>query len=94
LGATGAQIRRLLLAEAGLVATLALAIGWGMGLVLAVILARVINVQSFGWSIQFHYPAFYLAAATVAVWIATLLAGWLPARAAQSQAAPASLEAN
>jgi len=74
------------------VATLALAIGWGMGLVLAVILARVINVQSFGWSIQFHFPWTFLAAASAAVWVATLLAGWLPARAAQSQAAPASLE--
>src|SRR6185437_12111731 len=52
LGATRSQIRRLLLAEAGVVASLALAVGWGMGLVLAVILARVINVQSFGWSIQ------------------------------------------
>ena len=92
LGATRLQIRRLLLAEAGVVATLALAIGWGMGLVLAVILARVINVQSFGWSIQFHFPWTFLAAASAAVWVATLLAGWLPARAAQSQAAPASLE--
>ncbi|HWG38219.1 MAG TPA: ABC transporter permease [Terriglobales bacterium] len=93
LGATRSQIRRLLLAEAGVVASLALAVGWGMGLVLAVILARVINVQSFGWSIQFHFPWMFLAAASAAVWAATLAAGWLPARAARSQAAPASLEA-
>ncbi|MGH9486023.1 MAG: ABC transporter permease [Terriglobales bacterium] len=92
LGATQAQIRRLLLAEAALVATMALALGWGMGVVLSLILARVINVQSFGWSIQFHPPYGFLVAASVVVWVAAVGAGWFPARAAERQAAPAALE--
>ncbi|MGH9476691.1 MAG: FtsX-like permease family protein [Terriglobales bacterium] len=93
LGATRAQIRRLLLAEAAIVATFALALGWGMGIVLSLILARVINVQSFGWSIQFHPPYGFLALASLVVWLATVAAGWLPARAAQRHAVPSALEA-
>lgn len=93
LGATRVQIRRLLLAEAALVACFALALGWGVGLVLSLILARVINVQSFGWSIQFHPPYGFLAIASAVVWLATVAAGWFPARAAQRQAVPSALEA-
>ncbi|MGH9466221.1 MAG: FtsX-like permease family protein [Terriglobales bacterium] len=94
LGATRAQIRRLLLAEAALVATIALALGWGIGVVLSLILARVINVQSFGWSIQFHPPYLFLALASAIVWLATVAAGWLPAGAAQRHAVPSALEAH
>jgi len=85
LGADRPRLRAILLAESGLIATLALGLGWAMGLTLAEILVRVILVQSFGWTIQFHYPYGYLAAASAAVWLATLAAGWLPARAAQRQ---------
>jgi putative ABC transport system permease protein len=93
LGATRRQVRNILLAEAGLLGSLALAMGWAIGLVLAVILVRVINVQSFGWTIQFHLPWAFLAPASAAVWLATLGAGWLPARAAQRQVTPQALAA-
>lgn len=85
LGAGRAQLRRILVAEAGLVATLALAVGSAMALALAMILVRVINVQSFGWTIQFYYPWAFLVPAAALVWLATLAAGWLPARAAERQ---------
>ncbi|HXR97820.1 MAG TPA: ABC transporter permease [Terriglobales bacterium] len=91
LGASRGQVRDILLAEAGLLGSLALALGWAMGLVLAVILVRVINVQSFGWTIQFHLPWAFLLPASAAVWLATLAAGWLPARAAQRQVTPQAL---
>jgi putative ABC transport system permease protein len=93
LGATAAQIRRLLLAEAAVVALLALAIGWLMALALAYILVHVINVQSFGWTIQMHPPVLFLIAASAAVWLATVLAAALPARAARRHATPGALEA-
>ncbi|HEY8055643.1 MAG TPA: ABC transporter permease [Terriglobales bacterium] len=93
LGATRTQIRRLLLAEAGVVALLALAIGWGMAMALAYILVRVINVQSFGWTIQLHPPVAFLLLASAAVWVATVAAATLPARAARRHATPAALEA-
>ncbi len=93
LGATRHQLGGLLLAESGLAATLALALGAPLGAVLSLILVRVINVQSFGWTIQLHPPYAFLAAAAALVWLATLAAGWLPAQAAQRQASPSTLEA-
>lgn len=51
LGATPAQVRRLLLAEAALVGGLALGLGLALGGVLALVLMWVVNVESFGWSI-------------------------------------------
>jgi len=93
LGATRRQILGILLAESAFVATAALVLGAFMGGVLALILVRVINVQSFGWTIQFHPPYAFLIPAAAAVWVATLAAGWLPARSAQRQATPAALGA-
>ena len=46
------------------------------------ILIYVINKQSFGWTIQFHWPVALLAGALTLIYIATLLAAWLPARTA------------
>jgi putative ABC transport system permease protein len=40
----------------------------------------VINKQSFGWTIQFHWPVRVLLAALSIVYVATVLAGLLPAR--------------
>ncbi|MGH9473419.1 MAG: ABC transporter permease, partial [Terriglobales bacterium] len=92
LGAVRRQLRHLLLAEAALIATLALALGWGVGITLAWILVRVINVQSFGWTILWHWPWLYLVLASALVWLATLAAGWVPARTAERTIAPALLE--
>ena len=56
------------------------AIGLAAGLVLSLVLIYVINVQSFGWSIQFHLPGTFLAQLTVVLIVATALAGIYPAR--------------
>jgi len=42
----------------------------------------VINKQSFGWTIQFHWPVAALLAALSIVYAATLLAALYPARVA------------
>jgi putative ABC transport system permease protein len=42
----------------------------------------VINKQSFGWTIQFHWPVALLVAALTLIYAATLLAGIYPARMA------------
>jgi putative ABC transport system permease protein len=68
--------------EAGLIGAVSQAIGLGVGLALSLILIYVINVQSFGWTIQFHLPARFLAQASLAVVIATIIAGIYPARRA------------
>jgi putative ABC transport system permease protein len=46
------------------------------------VLIYVINVQSFGWTIQFHLPVAFLAQASIAVVVATAVAGIYPARRA------------
>lgn len=82
LGATGRQIRRLILVEAGLIGILASAIGLALGVVLSLVLVFVINKQSFGWTIQFHWPVAVLAWSMAIVYGATVLAGLYPARLA------------
>jgi putative ABC transport system permease protein len=65
--------------EAGLIGTVSQAIGLGMGFGLSLVLIYVVNVQSFGWTIQFHVPALFLVQATAAVIVATAVAGIYPA---------------
>ncbi len=83
IGATSGQVRRLILFEAGLIGVLANIAGIALGMVLSLILIFVINKQSFGWTIQFHWPVAVLLAALGIVFVATVLAGFYPARIAQ-----------
>jgi putative ABC transport system permease protein len=83
LGATSAQVRKLILVEAGLIGMLANIAGLALGVALSLVLIFVINKQSFGWTIQFHWPVTVLIAALSIVYAATVLAGLYPARIAQ-----------
>jgi putative ABC transport system permease protein len=82
LGGTSAQIRKLILVEAGLIGILANVLGLALGFVLSLVLVYVINKQSFGWTIQFHWPVAVLLASLTVVYAATVLAGLFPARLA------------
>ena len=82
LGASAGQIRRLILCEAGLLGLLANAVGLTLGYFLSLILIYVINVQSFGWTIQFHWPVGLLLGAISLIYLATILSGLYPARVA------------
>jgi putative ABC transport system permease protein len=82
LGAAQPQIRRIILFEAGILGLLANGIGIVMGTALSLILIFVINKQSFGWTIQFHWPALALLGALTGVYIATVIAGLYPAHTA------------
>jgi putative ABC transport system permease protein len=82
LGGTSAQIRKLILVEAGLIGILANVLGLVLGYVLSLVLVYVINKQSFGWTIQFHWPVAVLLASLSLVYVATVLAGLFPARLA------------
>src|SRR5208283_423972 len=46
------------------------------------LLIFVINKQSFGWTIQLHWPATVLFSALTLVFLATVLSGFYPARVA------------
>jgi putative ABC transport system permease protein len=83
LGATSVQVRKMILVEAGLIGILANIAGLALGIALSLVLIFVINKQSFGWTIQFHWPVAVLLAALSTVYAATVLAGLYPARIAQ-----------
>jgi putative ABC transport system permease protein len=80
IGALKGQVRRAVVIEAALIGGISQAIGLIVGLALAVLLVYVINVQSFGWTIQFRVPVAFLTQISVIVVIATALAGLYPAR--------------
>jgi putative ABC transport system permease protein len=82
LGAADSQIRRVILFEAGLLGVLANIAGVTLGLVLSLLLIHVINKQSFGWTIQFHWPVLVLLSGLSTVYIATILSALYPARIA------------
>src|SRR5205814_4219779 len=82
LGASDAQLRKLILTEAGLLGLLANLSGIVLGFFLSLILVFVINKQSFGWTIRLHWPVAVLLVGNAVVCIATLLAGYYPARVA------------
>jgi putative ABC transport system permease protein len=73
--------------EAGVIGLVSQALGTAAGIGLALILVFVVNVQSFGWTIQFHLPAAFLVQMTIVMTLATSLAGVYPARLA-ARAAP------
>ncbi len=82
LGAGVWQIRNLILFEAGLIGMLSNIAGLALGVVLSLLLIFVINKQSFGWTIRFHWPVAVLLGALSLVYTATVLAGFYPARVA------------
>src|SRR5207302_1539911 len=82
LGISAPKLRRMILFEAGLLGLLANIAGLVLGLLLSLLLIYVINKQSFGWTIQFHWPVAVLLGALSIVYVATVAAGLYPARIA------------
>jgi putative ABC transport system permease protein len=68
--------------EAGLLGLLANLAGFVLGYCLSLILVFVINKQSFGWTIRFHWPVAILLGALSVVYLTTVLSGLYPARVA------------
>ena len=82
LGASAGQIRKMILVEAGLLGLLANLTGFALGYFLSLILVFVINKQSFGWTIRFHWPVAVLLGALTVVYVATVVSGLYPGRVA------------
>jgi putative ABC transport system permease protein len=82
LGAASGQVRKLILVEAGLLGLFANLAGLALGFALSLVLIYVINKQSFGWTIRFHWPVEILLGALTVVYVATVLAGLYPAQVA------------
>jgi putative ABC transport system permease protein len=81
-GAERAQVRRMVVLEALMLGAVSQAIGVVVGLLLSLLLIYVINVQSFGWTIQFHVPTAFLVQMSALVLVATALSGLYPAHLA------------
>jgi putative ABC transport system permease protein len=82
LGGARSQIRRLVLFEAGILGMLANVAGMALGFLLSLLLIYVINKQSFGWTIQFHWPVAAILGALTVVYMATIVCAIYPARVA------------
>ena len=80
IGTDRRQLRKMVMLEAGLLGAVSQAVGLVIGLLLSQLLIYVINVQSFGWTIQFHLPVGFLVQSSLLLMLATVLAGLYPAR--------------
>ena len=79
-GASKGQVRRLVLVQAGLLGLLASVVGVALGAAVSHVLLKVIHKQSFGWSVQLHWPWELVAGAVAAIVVASVVAGLYPAR--------------
>ena len=80
LGAGRRQIRGMVMIESAMLGIVGQIFGVLAGFALALILIYVINVQSFGWTIQFHVPVAFLLQASALLLVVTTLAGAYPGR--------------
>jgi putative ABC transport system permease protein len=87
-GAARSQVRRMVVLEGAMLGAVSQAIGLGVGVLLSLVLIYVVNVQSFGWTIQFHVPWLFLAQMSLLVLSATALSGLYPAYRASRMHAP------
>jgi putative ABC transport system permease protein len=79
LGLTPAQLWRLVETESGIMGVIAGVLALPLGLIMALVLIRIINQRSFGWTMQYSIePAVLVQAVLLAVG-AALLAGIYPA---------------
>ncbi len=87
IGADKKQVRKMVVIEAALMGGVSQGIGLVVGVLLSLVLIYVINVQSFGWTIQFRLPVLFLVQSSVLILLATALSGIYPAaRAARMHA--------
>jgi putative ABC transport system permease protein len=80
LGATKAQISGVVVWEAALIGILGTGLGVAVGFGISLVLIKVVNVQSFGWTILFSWRFPEVLAAAVVALAAAVAAGWIPAR--------------
>jgi putative ABC transport system permease protein len=85
IGGSSEQIQQLVLWEAAYLGVVGIALGLVGGGLLSLLLIKVINKQSFGWTIQMIVPVGALIQAVALAAVATLVAGYFPARWAARQ---------
>ena len=79
-GASMGQIRGLILVQAGLLGLAACLLGLVLGAAWSQVNLLVIHKQSFGWSVQLHWPVAFLVGVLALVFAASVASGLYPAR--------------
>jgi putative ABC transport system permease protein len=79
LGSSRSQVAGVVTAEAGLLGLTGAGSGLVVGLSVGWVLVRVVNLQSFGWTLRFLPPWLEIGQTLLLVIPATLLAGLVPA---------------
>lgn len=82
LGLTRGQILRVVAAEGAAWTTLGAIAGVALGLAVAVVLVRVVNPQSFHWTMELSLPGLRLLGLAAAVVLAGTVTAWLAGQAA------------
>ena len=85
IGGSEEQVQQLVLWEAAYLGFVGIVLGLAGGVALSLLLIKVINRQSFGWTIQMIVPVGSLIQAVGLAVVATLVAGYFPARWASRQ---------
>ncbi len=85
IGASGQQIQGLIVWESCYLAGMGAVVGIGVGMALSVVLIKVINKQSFGWTIQFTLAWETVGMALLVALAAAFIGAWAPARWASRQ---------
>ncbi len=91
LGASRGQVQGLIVWESCYLAGMGATVGIAVGMALSVVLIKVINKQSFGWTIQYSLAWESVGMALVVAFAAALLGALAPARWANRQAIAADL---
>jgi putative ABC transport system permease protein len=82
IGAFKNQIRRMIWIEAGILGLIGSVMGLVSGVIVSYILIFVVNKQSFGWTIQVHFPYTFILLITTIFWAVSFASGFYPARLA------------
>lgn len=89
IGASRGQVRAMVVAEAAMLGIISQGAGILLGLLLALILVYVVNLQSFGWTIHLSIPWLSLLQMSALVVVTTMVAGLYPAqRSLRARQAP------
>ena len=83
-GVTRGQILRILALEGGALSALGVACGFGLGLLISLILVFVVNPQSFHWTMQLHMPWTLLVSVASALLAASIVTALVSGRYALS----------
>jgi putative ABC transport system permease protein len=83
-GVTRGQILRILALEGGGLSALGVACGFGLGLLISLILVYVVNPQSFHWTMQLHLPWPLLGSVAAALLVSSVVTALVAGRYALS----------